>query len=261
MKKGRISKQEEAYIKANYTNSTPEFIALELDRDPESVKQFIKRKYRVNITNEEEAAFDLEARPYWNDLKEQFTEDELRLFKYHWSRIVSQFDSNVTPTEEFQIIDLIKLEILMNRCLKGNKDNIEQIHVLEALIQAERQRDIDQQDRDMLFNMERQAASLKASQESLNKDYRELQSKKGSMLKDMKATREQRVKRIEESKQSLTGWIAYLMTNPELTKQYGIEMEKMRLAMEKEKQRLGEYHTYTDGQIDQPFLNSDTVRD
>ena len=66
----------------------------------------------------------------------------------------------------------------MNRCLKHNKDNIEQIAALEALILAERQVDPDQQDRDVLFNMERQAASLKASQESLNKDYRELQTKK-----------------------------------------------------------------------------------
>ena len=99
------------------------------------------------------------------------------------------------------------------------------------------------------------------SEESLNKDYRELQTKKNSMLKEMKATREQRVKRLEDSKQSLVGWIAYLMGNPEVTSQYGIEMEKMRLAMTQEKERLGAYHKYTDGQVDQPFLNSDTIKD
>jgi len=113
----------------------------------------------------------------------------------------------------------------------------------------------------VVFNMERQVASLKASQESLNKDYRELQTKKNSMLKEMKATREQRVKRLEDSKQSLTGWIAYLMSNPDITQQYGIEMEKMRLAMRKERERLSGFHKYTDGQVDQPFLNSDTIKD
>ena len=81
------------------------------------------------------------------------------------------------------------------------------------------------------------------------------------MLKEMKATREQRVKRLEDSKQSLVGWIAYLMGNPDVTSQYGIEMEKMRLAMTQEKERLGAYHKYTDGQVDQPFLNSDTIKD
>ena len=133
--------------------------------------------------------------------------------------------------------------------------------MLAALIMTERQRDVDQQNADELFNWERQVASLKASQESLNKDYRELQTKKNSMLKDMKATREQRVKRLEDSKTNFNSWMAHLVSNTELAMQYGQEMEKMRLAMEKEKGRLSEFHKYTDDQIDQPFLTPSTVKD
>ena len=77
----------------------------------------------------------------------------------------------------------------------------------------------------------------------------------------MKGTREQRIKRLEDSKQSFTSWIAHLMQNPEILKSYGIEMEKMRLAMIKEKERLSEFHTYEDGQIDQPFLTPETIKD
>ena len=244
MKKGRISKEEEAIIEKSIGTMSYEEIAEKLDRDPESVEKFIKRKFKVGASKEEKAAFELDQRPYWIEVKQQFTEDELKLFRYHWARIISQFRDDVIPTEELQVVDLIKLELLMNRSLKQNKDNIEQISSLEGLIQAERARDPDQQDVDMVFNMERQAASLKASQESLNKDYRELQTK-----------------RLEDSKQSLVGWIAYLMGNPDVTSQYGIEMEKMRLAMTQEKERLGAYHKYTDGQVDQPFLNSDTIKD
>jgi hypothetical protein len=148
----------------------------------------------------------------------------------------------------------------MNRSLKYNKENIEQISALEVLIGVERQRDLDQMDADTVFNMERQVASLKASQESLNKDYRELQTKKNSMLKEMKATREQRVKRLEDSKQNFTSWMAYLISNPEVTRAYGMEMEKMKLAMEKEKERLSEYHKYSDELVDQPFLTPDTTK-
>jgi hypothetical protein len=149
----------------------------------------------------------------------------------------------------------------MNRALKGNKENIEQISALDSLILLERQRDPDQIDRDALFNMERQVASLKASQESLNKDYRELQTKKSTMLKEMKATREQRVKRFEDSKSSFAGWMAYLISNPDVAQSYGIEMEKMRMAMSKEKERLAQYHKYSDDMVDQPFLTPDTVKD
>ena len=270
MKKGRFSKEEIKYIEDNM-NLGYEHIATELDRDPESVFGFIKKKvtkgefdrpvWMEEPAELEKAQDDLTFRPYWSELQQQFSEDELKLFQYHWARIISQFKDDVIPTEELQVVDLIKLELLMNRDLKHNKENIEQIHALEALILAERQHDPDQIDRDNLFNMERQVASLKASTESLNKDYRELQTKKNSMLKEMKATREQRVKRLEDSKQNFTSWMAYLVGNPDVAMQYGEEMEKMRLAMEKEKDRLSAYHKYTDDMVDQPFLTPDTIKD
>jgi len=79
------------------------------------------------------------------------------------------------------------------------------------------------------------------------------------MLREIKGTREQRVKRLEDSKQSFIAWVASLMQDPDLMKTYGIEMEKMRLAMENEKIRLGKFHKYEDGQVDRPFLSADTV--
>lgn len=269
MKKGRISKGEENFIRDNL-HMSPEALGEQMDRDPNSLQEFIKRKVAngdfmppewLATDDEETATYNLISRPYWNELQQQFTNDELELFKYHWVRVISQFKDDVIPTEEIQVVDLIKMDILMNRALKGNKDNLEQISVLERLITAERQRDPDQIDRDELFNMERQVASLKASQESLNKDYRELQSKKNSMLKDMRATREQRVKRIEDSKTNFTSWVAHLIENPDIAMSYGVEMEKMRLAMEKEKERLSQFHKYTDDMVDQPFLTPETVRD
>jgi len=262
MKKGRISKEEEGEIQRLIDQGyLADQIAARLDRDPESVREFIKRKFGVGASEQEAAAFELQSRPYWSELELQFTKSELEMFKYHWSRIISQFKDDVIPTEELQVVDLIKLELLMNRCLKQNKENIEQISVYEALVARERAVDADQQNRDEIFNLDRQVASLKASQESLNRDYRELQSKKSTMLKEMKATREQRVKRLEDSRQSFTAWIVHLMTHPDVAKRYGLEMEKMRMAMLKERERLAAYHKYEDGLVDQPFLNYETIKD
>jgi hypothetical protein len=259
MKKGRISKDEERTIGRLINSLTVEDIAKQLDRDVESVDNFVKRKFKVGLSNEEAAAYSLEDRPYWIELENQFTSSELELFKYHWSRIISQFKDDVFPTEELQVVDVIKLEILMNRCLKSNKDNLNEMTTLEKMLADERAVDKDQRDHDYVLNLERQLASLRASQEALNRDYRELQSKKASMLREMKGTREQRIKRLEDSKQSFTSWVAHLMQDPETLKRYGIEMEKMRLAMLKEKERLSQFHQYEDGQIDQPFLTPDTV--
>ena len=259
MRKGRISKEEERFISNNIDNMVVEDIAKALDRDIESVDSFIKRKLKKGISLEEAAAFSLEDRPYYEELKQQFTDEELDLFKYHWSRIIAQFKDDVFPTEELQVIDVIKLELLMNRCLKGNKDNIQTISLYESLLKDERSKDRDQQDIDYILNLERQLASLRASQESLNKDYRELQTKKANMLREMKGTREQRIKRLEDNKQSFVSWVAHLIQDPETMKRYGVEMEKMRLAMVKERERLSSYHKYEDDTVDQPFLTPDTV--
>ena len=44
-------------------------------------------------------------------------------------------------------------------------------------------------------------------------------------------------------------------------KQVGNEMEIMRLATEKARKELSEYHTYQDGYVDRPLLNCDTVQE
>lgn len=261
MKKGRISKEEERIIARLIDSMTVEDIAKKLDRDVESIDNFMKRKFRIGISGEEAAAFSLEDRPYYHELNNQFTDEELELFKYHWSRIIAQFKDDVFPTEELQVVDVIKLELLMNRCLKSNKDNITDMTVFEKMVKEERAKEKEDRDQDYILNLERQIAALRASQESLNRDYRELQSKKASMLREMKGTREQRIKRLEDSKQSFVSWVAHLMQDPDTMKKYGIEMEKMRLAMKKEGERLSALHKYEDGTIDQPFLTPDTVKD
>jgi len=261
MKRGRLSNDEARYITDNAKDISVEEIAANLERDPTTIENFIKKNLKIGLSEFEQAAYDLEDRPYWIELRQQFSQDELELFKYHWGRIISQFKDDVFPTEELQVVDVIKLELLMNRGLKQNKSNIDQITAFEELVRTERATDPDQQDRDYILNLERQIASLRAAQESLNRDYRDLQTKKSAMLKEMKGTREQRIKRLEDSKQSFVGWVTHLMQNPNLTQQYGLEMEKMRLAMEKEKGRLSNFHQYEDGQVDQPFLTPDTVKD
>jgi len=259
MKRGRISKEEQSFIESNLEKLTTFEIAKELDRDQNSIEDFIKRKLGVGLSDIEEASYDLRTRPYWKVLESQFTEEELQMFDYHWAELISQFKDDVIHSEEMQIVDMVKLDLLMNRSLTSSKSNLTQVNALDQMITEERAKDADQIDKEYLFNLERQSASLRASTESLNRDYRDLQDKKNKMLKDMKATREQRSKQLENKTQSFKGWMVYMREHPELIKEFGIDMEKRRLAASKELVRLSEYHTYEDGMIDQPFLNADTL--
>ena len=263
MKKGRFTKTEQEFIRNNHREMSNLDIATHLDRDPISIQSYIKEKIGNNTLDDREieALHDLQSRPFWKDLQKQFSEEELQSLLYHWSRIITQFRDDVLPTEELQIIDAIKLEILMNRALIGQQTNMRSIGDYEELVTVEKSKALEIQDKDYIYNLERQIAVCRAAQDSLTREYKDLQTKKASMLKDLKATREQRIKRLEDSKQTFIGWVRNLMSNPETRQQMGTDMEKMRLAMEAEKKRLSEYHKYEDGNIDQPFLTPDTVKD
>ena len=263
MKKGRFTKTEQEFIRNNPREMSNLDIATHLDRDPISIQSYIKEKIGNNTLDDREieALHDLQSRPFWKDLQKQFSEEELQSLLYHWSRIITQFRDDVLPTEELQIIDAIKLEILMNRALIGQQTNMRSIGEYEELVTVEKSKSLEIQDKDYIYNLERQIAVCRAAQDSLTREYKDLQTKKASMLKDLKATREQRIKRLEDSKQTFIGWVRNLMSNPETRQQMGTDMEKMRLAMEAEKKRLSEYHKYEDGNIDQPFLTPDTVKD
>ena len=263
MKKGRFTKTEQEFIKNNHREMSVLDFATHLDRDPASVESYVKDKIGNTTLDDREieALHDLQNRPFWKDLEKQFSEEELQSLLYHWGRIITQFRDDVLPTEELQIIDAIKLEILMNRALIGQQDNMRSIDQFQDAVTVEKNKDLELQDKDYIYNLERQIAVCRAAQDSLTRDYKDLQTKKAAMLKDLKATREQRIKRLEDSKQTFIGWVRNLMSNPDTRREMGIEMEKMRLAMKQEEKRLSEYHQYEDGGIDQPFLTPDTVKD
>ena len=263
MKKGRFSVDEMSFIEAQAEVLSPDQIAEKLDRDPASIRDWIEKNIGFSASQKNEAAVanELKAKPYYRELSNQFSAEELEMFEFHFKKMWSQFKDDVFHTEEMQIIDTIKLEILMNRILKSQMDNQQEVLMNERLVQDEKARDKDQRDMDLIINMERQIAILRASQETLSKDYKDLQARKATMLKDLKGTREQRIKAIEDSKLTFASLVKKIATDPSYRNHIGIEMEKMRLATEKEKERLSEYSNYEDGMVDQPFLTADTVKE
>jgi hypothetical protein len=267
MRKGRLDLNEQKYIKDNIKNMSYENISTVLDRDPKSILEWIKQNIGVNASDrrEVEALNELKQKAYWYDLEGQFTQDELEMFLFHWKKMWSQFKDDVFHTEEIQIVDTIKLEILMNRCLKSQNDNIRQVSELEKIKIEDSQRIsfLSPQDKEEVYrslaNIDRQIAVLIATREALSRDFKDLQTKKSSMIKDLKGTREQRIKAIEDSKQTFSALIKKIILDSDFRHDTGIEMEKMRLAMDKERERLSQTHKYEDNSSDQPFLTPETV--
>lgn len=149
---------------------------------------------------------------------------------------------------------MIKLELLMNRILTQQTDIKNKIEFMESAVSSEKQQPLELRDIDLIRNYEIQIASLYAATESISKEYREILKQKNDIFKGLKATREQRIKQVESSRDSFAGWYKSLMNDPKLRQDIGVYIEKMRIATNVEYERLSELFNYADGQTDTPLL-------
>lgn len=263
MKRGRLSLTEMQYIKDNIGKASVKEIAARLSRAESSVKNYAESKLGVSVdeTNASilETQFDIRNRPFWRSLKEQFTTEELKLVVSEWSRYIVQFQDDVFATEESQIIDVLRAEVLINRNMKEQREALQSINKIEMELQKERSLDPGEQDRTRITRLEHQIAGLRAAQSAHSKNYKDLAAQKEKTFQSLKATRDQRLKQVTESADTFPALFKKLMTDPEYRREAGERMEKMRHALYQEEKRLAGYHTYEDGDIDQPLLSMETV--
>lgn len=252
-KGGPFSEDEKIFISDNCGYMDFAQIAEKLGRNPASVRKFIKNTLGKPVTSSIElnAEYSIKRSPIWKELKNQFTEDELKMFVYYWGRIVTQFQDDVLPTEEMQIVDYIRLEIMISRLLTRQHQNSLEIKEIETKLEQEREGANDPARLDMLSH---QVAIRIAAQQAITKEHKELVQQKTSILDKMKGTREARIKLLESSRETFIGWIKQIITKQDLRQKLGTQMAKMRLAMKQEEEKLKQVHTYSDGLQDIPIL-------
>lgn len=257
-KRGPLSEIDKRFIAENFRTLTIREIAKRLDRDPKGIQKYIDRHMTKTGETLDEAEYDIKKSPVWKEIQKQFQPEELELFLFHYTNIISQFKNDVFPTEEMQIIDACKLEVSMNRSLTEQNSCINDIRYLESqVLEAKKVNDLE-----TVHNLERQIAVLRAAQDSLNSNYKDMLDRKNKIFREMKATRDQRVKSLEAGKHNYMSWIKRILSNRELRRKLGIEMEKLRLSMNLEYERLSEYYQFgEDGDVDQPLLTPENILD
>ena len=109
-----------------------------------------------------------------------------------------------------------------------------------------------------LTNLETQLSYARNSIASYTNEFTKLLSEQQKIGKDLKATREQRIKRIEDGKSSWAGLIR-MLEDETIREKQGREMEILALATDKFLDAMSEYHEYQDGEVDKPFLTPETV--
>lgn len=261
-KRGKLSTAECEFITDNVGTLTITKIAEKLNRTAEPVRRYIHENHLVSssMTDDESTRVTLRSklhsREYWEQKKKQFTQDELLSFETMWIELLLQFREDVLYAEELSITQYITLEILMGRALAEKQRAIIDIERLIKTLDEEYEK-ADDADRNLISNLEGQLANIRMAVPAYTTEYTKFLEKQQAISKDLKATRDQRIKRVEDSKSSWTGFLRAL-DDEETRARFGDEAELMRLAKDGADIRLAQDHVYLDGKIDKPLLNVET---
>ena len=257
-KRGQLGLDEEKFIADNINNLSIEQIADSLNRNVDPIKRYIDENqlYALEEKGENEVLRrKLHSKTFWNEIVRQFDAEsgELEYFESTWIGLIKQFREDVLPAEELQIKQFITIDILINRSMKERKRHIAETEKLQKAVDKEYEKPEGDRDIPKLANLETQLSFARNSISSYTNEYTKLLSEQQKISKDLKATREQRIKRIEDGKSSWVGLIR-MLEDEAIREKEGREMEILSSATEKAKQKLYEYHEYADRGIDSPIL-------
>jgi uncharacterized protein Smg (DUF494 family) len=144
--------------------------------------------------------------------------------------------------------------------MKERKRHIQETERLQREVEQEYRLTEDARDIQKLANLETQLSFARNSIANYTNEYTKLLNEQQKISKDLKATREQRIKRIEDGKSSWVGLIR-MLEDEEIRAKEGREMEIMNMATQKTKKGLRELYEYADENVDYPLLNSDTMEE
>lgn len=263
-KRGQLSLDEEQFIQQHVLSMTVENIASSLNRSIAPIERYIEENQlsRDPLEKHEEKILlqKLHSKSFWGEIKKQFDSDtgELEYFENVWVNLVKQFREDVLPAEELQIKQFITIDILINRSMKERKRHIAETEKLQKQVDKEYEQPEDQRDIPKLANLETQLSFARNSIANYTNEYTKLLNEQQKISKDLKATREQRIKRIEDGKSSWVGLIR-MLEDEDIREKQGREMQILNLATEKIKEKLFDYHQYADNNLDLPFLTPESV--
>lgn len=233
-------------------------------RTPTVIKNFLKKRHvtketapLLGLPKDNLSLVKFTKSPEWSVLQYQLDKKELLFFLKKFNKFTSQFGEDVTATEETQVTQLIKFEILMNRVLRAMKstktDIIRISRAISAFNKANEGKDLSDTQLDYITKMEDRLAGAKAAQSAKSSEYVKLQQEHNSLMKALKATRDQRLEKIESATKDFMGLIKAL-EDSEFRDTEGRQLELVKKAVALEEQKLMSPIVYPDGNVDIPLL-------
>lgn len=195
---------------------------------------------------------------FFSQLKRQFSSNEMEFFKREWVDCINQFNSDLLPTEESELKDMIVFEIMKHQALQRNMDlklKYEQLNRTLAKVEAMTVPDFN------LLTQIRTQMEICERQSSQNMShFKDLTQKSMVARESLAASRQQRINVIQDARANFTEWLRAIQEH-EIRTKIAREMELLKMAVNKEEGRLGSFTVFPDQKVDIALLNSETVFD
>jgi hypothetical protein len=261
-----LTPTDKEFIQAYCDTMTPKQLYEKLGKSQKHIKDYIenvlKKDVKPNrsklpeVVPKDDRQLRLRNSPEWKMLQGEFNPAELDHIDFKYQKNMEQFDWDVYPTEEEQLIQALKLEIMMHRVNKAQKIAEDDIDRLTKLLDREQKKAVAEQHQDVIENLINRIKGLTDSASYNAKTFHIHHKAHMELMEGLKGTREQRVKVSTDSKTTFKDLVEDVLSEPknEITR-----MELVRLATDLEYKRLSEVHIFMDGMGDQPIYNHETV--
>lgn len=263
-KSGALSNKDRSWIIQNINKMTVEEMSNQIGKNIAVIEAAIKTHTNMPEANNETARWNLKKSLHWKHLKEEFNEAELNKIEDQYVKYVDQFREDIVATEEVQILNLIKLEILADRNLKGKMSmsgNIDENQkIIDSMlggVDGDWNR-LDKDQQSMIMELKKQTQACLDAVAHRTSEYVELQKQHNALADKVMGSRDQRVKEILNQKVSFLGLVKELLDREKQLRDSRI-LELHNLGTEKEYKRLIQPHKYADDLLDNPILSAETI--
>lgn len=290
----RVTAEEIQFIQDNCLKLSDQEIADKLNRDIKTVRKVrsklgiskggkhnisktlqkkIQNKERVNKnvllitqkqkdeTRKEFFTRELKNSLYYDNLRQQFTEDELKFYMEEWASLCLQFE-DVLATEKRQIDELIKSEIIANRILRNIQLTEEHIQELQKEVESFREmhdmnlEESQKRDEQLIFLIK----SMAAQSAAMTNDYQKNQEARNKLFENLNGRRKDRIDQLKKSGVTFAG-IVQALRDRETRAIQGKHMELVKLAKERKMAEFRKPIIFPDGSKSPILLDSQSVLD
>lgn len=258
---GRLGAEHKKFILENIDVLGYEGIAEHFNKNVNTIIAFCRQNGIVPSVKKDEymrreavkASLTLEK--FWKETKQHFTPQETEFFIDQYAEYILQFERTapVSYSEKMQLRSLITNEIILNRCMrrqieyKKEADDIA-IEIERAVRKKDTQREKE---------LREEFHSKNSMFSTFAKEAKELQDRISALNKDLKATRQQIVEKLQQANSNFGG-ILRMLEDEQMREREGKQINIFRAAVEKERMRLLSWHKYADGNLDVPLMVPET---